>query len=166
MPSPLFFSLEECKHLRTRIFFQVQLSHVLRPGYELFIFFFKKIFWGSPTWHVISYLPNHGLNPFSLQWKYGVFTTGPPGKSSELFSFSLLSTNVFLVLICALIQELFGNEFLPIKCTHFKGLAQWVLTNVSTGINIATIKTQNIPSLNILFIFCFNVIWLWSKHWL
>ena len=120
MPSPLFFSLEECKHLRTRIFFQVQLSHVLRPGYELFSFSFLKKFFGAVP-HGMSYLPNHGLNPFSLQWKYGVFTTGPPGKSSELFSFSLLSTNVFLVLICALIQELFGNEFLPIKCTHFKG---------------------------------------------
>ena len=31
--------------------------------------------------HVGSYLPDQGLNPCPLHWKYGVLTTGPPGKS-------------------------------------------------------------------------------------
>ena len=30
--------------------------------------------------HVGSYLPDQGLNPCPLHWKYGVLTTGPPGK--------------------------------------------------------------------------------------
>ena len=30
--------------------------------------------------HVGSYLPDQGLNPCPLHWKYGVLTTGPPGS--------------------------------------------------------------------------------------
>ena len=31
-------------------------------------------------------IPDQGLNPRPLQWKHGVLTTGPPGRSPE-FSF-------------------------------------------------------------------------------
>ena len=31
-----------------------------------------------------SWLPGQGLNPCLLQWKCGVLTTGPPGKSQEV----------------------------------------------------------------------------------
>ena len=41
-----------------------------------------KIFWGAILHGMRDLkLPNQGLNPFSLQWKCGVLTTGPPGKS-------------------------------------------------------------------------------------
>ena len=40
----------------------------------LFIFF-------GHIMHVGSYFPNQGCNPHPLDWKGGVLTTGPPGKS-------------------------------------------------------------------------------------
>ena len=32
-------------------------------------------------------MPSQGSNPWPLQWKCGILTTGPPGKSPYLFSF-------------------------------------------------------------------------------
>ena len=40
---------------------------------------------GPPAQLVESKFPNQGLNPCPLQWKPGVLTTGPPGKSPETF---------------------------------------------------------------------------------
>ena len=44
-----------------------------------FIFFFFLI--GYAMWHVASWFPDLGLNPCLLQWKHGVLTTEPSGKS-------------------------------------------------------------------------------------
>ena len=48
-----------------------------------FSFFF---FFGCTTRHAGSQFPNQGSNPSPLQWKRGVLTTGPPGKS-PVFAF-------------------------------------------------------------------------------
>ena len=45
---------------------------------------FKSHFWGGGVLamcHMRSQFPYQGLNPCSLQWKHGVLTPGPPGKS-------------------------------------------------------------------------------------
>ena len=44
-----------------------------------------SLFFFLAAWHVGSYFPNQGSNPCPLQWKYGVLTTGPPGKSLSRF---------------------------------------------------------------------------------
>ena len=36
---------------------------------------------GPATWHTGSEFPDQGSNLCPLQWKCGVLTTGPPGKS-------------------------------------------------------------------------------------
>ena len=40
--------------------------------------------------HVGSYFPNQGSKLHSLQWKQGVLTTGPPGKSKFFFFLMLM----------------------------------------------------------------------------
>ena len=40
--------------------------------------------------HVGSQFPNLGLNPRPMQWKHGVLTTGPPGKSQIVNAISRL----------------------------------------------------------------------------
>ena len=37
-------------------------------------------------WHEESQFPDQGLNLCPLQWKHGVLTTGPPGKSGKVIS--------------------------------------------------------------------------------
>ena len=48
---------------------------------SLFGLFF---FFGRIALHVGPYFPDQGSNPCALQWKHGVLTTGPPGKSQSL----------------------------------------------------------------------------------
>ena len=54
----------------------------------LFFFFemdhFKSLSGFLDPRHVGFQLPNHGLNPHSLHWKFRVLTTGPQGKSQSL----------------------------------------------------------------------------------
>ena len=38
-------------------------------------------FFGHTTWLARSLLPDQGLNPCPLQWKYRVLIIGPPGNS-------------------------------------------------------------------------------------
>ena len=38
------------------------------------------------TRHAGSYFPDQGSNPCPLQWKHGVLTIGPPGKSQFVHS--------------------------------------------------------------------------------
>ena len=40
------------------------------------IFFFNNI-----TWHIGSYFPDQGSNPYFLHWQHRVLTTGSPEKS-------------------------------------------------------------------------------------
>ena len=49
--------------------------HFLQDAFCLFFFFFFAIPRGM--WN----FPDQGLNPCPLQWKRGVLSTGPPGKS-------------------------------------------------------------------------------------
>ena len=44
-------------------------------------FVFCFCFFGHTAQHAGSEFPNQRLNPCPLQWKCGVLTTGPPGKS-------------------------------------------------------------------------------------
>ena len=46
---------------------------------------FFSFFFGHIAQHVGSSLPNQGLNLCLLQWKWGVLTTGPLGKSQGPF---------------------------------------------------------------------------------
>ena len=48
---------------------------------------FSISFFDLTTQHVGSQFPNQGLNSLSWQWKHGVLTTGPPGKSLYCFNF-------------------------------------------------------------------------------
>ena len=51
------------------------------PAY-LFIYFYSiYLFIFLTEWHVGSWFHDQGLNLCPLQWKRGVLTTGPPGKS-------------------------------------------------------------------------------------
>ena len=52
---------------------------LLPINYKNNSFFFLIL--GHTAQHVGSQFPNQGSNPCSLQWKRGVLTTGPPGKS-------------------------------------------------------------------------------------
>ena len=45
-------------------------------------FFFFILFW---LCHVASWFPDQGLKPCLLQWKHGVLTTEPSGKSLTIF---------------------------------------------------------------------------------
>ena len=53
---------------------------LLLPCIAMFFFFF--FFW--PYHGSIQNFPNQGLNPYCLQWKDGVLTTGPPRKSGHV----------------------------------------------------------------------------------
>ena len=74
--------------------------------FRLFIYLLV-LFWPlCMTWHVGPSFPNQGLNPCPLQWKFGLLTTGPPGKS--------LST---IFTICPLTFGFaFGSSLVPV---HF-----------------------------------------------
>ena len=50
------------------------------PFNQFFFFFFDHT-----SWHVGSWFPNWGSNLRPLQWKHGVLTTGPPGKSLQFY---------------------------------------------------------------------------------
>ena len=56
------------------------------PRHSVFSFFF--FFWPPSTACGIL-IPDHGLNLCPLQWKCGVLTAGPPGKSPRHSVFSL-----------------------------------------------------------------------------
>ena len=45
-------------------------------------------FFGHTVEHTGSWLPDQGSNSCPLEWKHGVLTTGPPGKS-QVFFFSI-----------------------------------------------------------------------------
>ena len=50
-----------------------------------FLFFLFFLLFGCIVRHMGSQFPNQGSNPHPLQWKHRVSTTGPPGKSQNLF---------------------------------------------------------------------------------
>ena len=50
-----------------------------------FLFFF--FFFGCTAQHMVSLFSDQDLKPCPLQWKHGVLTTGPPGKSQEKNNF-------------------------------------------------------------------------------
>ena len=56
--------------------------------HHIFSFLFFSFYW---LHHVFagSYFPDQGSNPCSLQWKHGILTTGPPGKSLQFFITSI-----------------------------------------------------------------------------
>ena len=56
----------------------ILLFYILAP-FSLLIK--KKIFIFLAMWLMGSWFPNQGWNPCPWQWKYGVLTTGPLGKS-------------------------------------------------------------------------------------
>ena len=58
-----------------------------RPVY-LFCFLFPPLFWA--VCQVGSLLPNQGSNPYTLQWKHRVLTTGLPGKNFAICLLLLL----------------------------------------------------------------------------
>ena len=62
-----------------------EASRVLKATVTSFFFFF-----GRAAWHVGSWFPNQGLNPLPLQWKHGVLTTGPQGKSLTVTSLNVI----------------------------------------------------------------------------
>ena len=73
-------------HLTRRdfIFASAGTRGILVPFNQFFFFFFDHT-----SWHVGSWFPNWGSNLRPLQWKHGVLTTGPPGKSLQFYiSFS------------------------------------------------------------------------------
>ena len=47
-------------------------------------------FFGLSEGHVGSEFPDQGLSPQPLQWKHGVFTTAPPGKSPRQYQMQRL----------------------------------------------------------------------------
>ena len=49
------------------------------------------------SWHAGSYFPDYGSNPDPLRWDRGVLTTGPPGKSHIMISY----TDVWAQRLCA-----------------------------------------------------------------
>ena len=70
------------------LFFLRRLMIKLYSSYKtcffLFLFIYLFIyFW--PHHMARGIFPNEGSNPRSLQWKRGVLTTGPPGKSYFYF---------------------------------------------------------------------------------
>ena len=67
-----------------------EISYLLLLGPEGFWVPFNHFFFFDHTsWHVGSWFPNGGSNLHPLQWKHGVLTTGPPGKSLQFYiSFS------------------------------------------------------------------------------
>ena len=55
-------------------------------GQLIFYFYFLIIYlFTFATQHAGSYFPNQKSNPFPLQWKHQVLTTGPPGTSPKYF---------------------------------------------------------------------------------
>ena len=58
--------------------------------------FFKILFtslsfiFGCTTQHVRSYFPSEGSNPYPLQWKHRVLTTGPPDREVPVFHLALI----------------------------------------------------------------------------
>ena len=50
----------------------------------LLLFYLFIYFFGCTVRHLGSHFPDQGLNPCPVQWKHGVLTTGPPGKSSTI----------------------------------------------------------------------------------
>ena len=60
--------------------------------YHVTPFFFSFFFFGCATQHAVSMRdlssPDPGLNLCPLQWKAGVLTTGPPGKSHLVTHFA------------------------------------------------------------------------------
>ena len=75
------------------------LSNIWLKYFLQFFFFFH-----CTTWHVGSQFPDQGLNPWPLQWKHGVVTTGALGKSLQfcgfLFPFLIsFEAQTFLILV-------------------------------------------------------------------
>ena len=102
--------------LQCSAFFMVQFSHpymAIPHNLSIHFLFFRLfiyllvLFWPHcMAWHVGPSFPNQGLNPRPLQWKFGLLTTGPPGKS--------LST---IFTICPLTFGFaFGSSLVPV---HF-----------------------------------------------
>ena len=61
-------------------------------------FFPLLYYFCQAKWHVESLFPDQGSDPYSLHWKCGVLTTGPPVKS--LFHFFFL----IYVLCCSVVD--------------------------------------------------------------
>ena len=91
-----------------------------RPVIHVTIFFFFFfLFFGYAAQHVESLFPNQGSNLCSLQWKLGVLTTGPPGKShviihmyifrqfSKLKFFSIQMVKLYRLLFQMYIQHMY-----------------------------------------------------------
>ena len=75
-------------------------KHSLKSEYKVFYLCVTLkanfIFFGHAAWLVRSLFPDQGLNPCSLQRKYGVLTTGLPENSLE--SCLILSSFTYLFL--------------------------------------------------------------------
>ena len=48
-------------------------------------FFLIANFWGAAHAPCGILIPQPGLNPHPLEWEHGILTTGPPGKSLQLY---------------------------------------------------------------------------------
>ena len=46
---------------------------------------------GCTKWHCGILVPNQGQNPYLLQWKHRVLTTGLPGKSLNVLNLNILN---------------------------------------------------------------------------
>ena len=53
----------------------------------------SPFFFFLPASHIMQKFPDQGLNPRALQWKHGVLTIGPPGKSHPFISSTLISSD-------------------------------------------------------------------------
>ena len=77
-------SANKCSQTDADCFFQTLSSHTDMLSFlknNFFFSFWFFIFWPHLTWGIL--VPRPGIAPCLLQWKQGVLTTGPPGKSQD-----------------------------------------------------------------------------------
>ena len=100
-PLGLKTSLWKCLHLRPTFIFY---------NYHFLIFFFIFLTTSCDMWNLF---PSQGSNPWPLQWKHRVLTTGPPGRAHILLIKSLkMSLNTILYM--AFFRCIVKYSFLPV----------------------------------------------------
>ena len=104
----------------------IRILTLIQSRYRTFLSSLRSLiyilfFFGYTPWHVVSQLPNYGLNLYPLQCKSGVLTTGLLGKSlcypfiaihSSLLPQLLIpgNYNLFLISIIFLFRKCYVNK--------------------------------------------------------
>ena len=85
---PFKFEEETIEFIEEKQYSTIKYLEMTRRPVYLFCFLFPPLFWA--VCQVGSLLPNQGSNPYTLQWKHRVLTTGLPGKNFAICLLLLL----------------------------------------------------------------------------